>query len=124
MVDYVTKADVDATLGAGWEGAGDADRAVKQANAWLSAQLNSRTFTTVPTEVVEAGSELARMSAKGTLYADSDGDVKREMVKVGEVEVSTEYQDRSRATNGTLKYVRALLKPWIAPLGVTLLKRI
>ncbi|WP_129141529.1 DnaT-like ssDNA-binding protein [Modicisalibacter coralii] len=124
MVDYVTKADVDTTLGSGWEGSGDADRAVKQANAWLSAELNSRTFETVPTEVVEAGSELARMSAEGTLYADSDGDVKSESVKAGEVEVSTEYQDRSRATNGTLQYVKALLKPWLMPLGVTLLKRL
>lgn len=125
MVDYVTRADVDATLGAGWEGAGDADRAVRQANAWLTAKLPGREFDTVPTPVIEAGAELAQMAANGTLYADSEGDVKRESVEADTVSVETEYADGSRAVQGAMLYVADLLRPWVNPYGsVTLMKRL
>lgn len=124
MVDYVTKANVDTALGTGWQGSGDADRAVKQANAWLSAELNGRDFDTVPPAVIEAGAELARMSAEGALFADSEGLVKSESVVADTVEVSTTYQDGSRPVQGAMSYVRTLLKPYLMPLGVTMLKRI
>ncbi|SEN64982.1 DnaT-like ssDNA-binding protein [Halomonas caseinilytica] len=126
MPTYVTKADVDAELGAGWEGTADPERAVRQANVWLSTHLSGREFDTVPAEVVQAGAELARLSAEGTLYADSEGDVKREMVKADTVEVETEFMDGSRPTVGALSYVRDLLRPWLSPFGgsVSMLKRL
>lgn len=124
MIDYVAVSDVDTVLGSGWQGSGNADRAVRQANAWLAAELNGREFETVPPAVIEAGAELARMSAEGALFADSEGNVKREMVKADTVEVETEFMDGSRPVQGAMSYVRTLLKPYLMPLGVTLLKRL
>lgn len=126
MVEYVTKADADAELGTGWEGTSDPARAIRQSNVWLSTHLSGREFDTVPTEVVQAGAELAKLAAEGTLYADSEGDVRRESVSAGSVSVETEYTDSSRATVGALEYVKALIKPWLSPFGgsVTMLRRL
>ncbi|MCG7598879.1 hypothetical protein MHM84_03710 [Halomonas sp. McH1-25] len=125
MAQYITVTDVDTQLGSDWAEPAAKDRAVRQANAWLTAKLSGREFDTVPTPIIEAGAELAQMAANGTLYADSDGDVKRESVEADTVSVETEYQDGSRAVQGALLYVLDLLKPWLNPYGsVTLLKRL
>ena len=126
MITYITKAEVDAELGAGWEGDADAERAVRQANVWLSTKLGGHEFEAVPDEVIQAGAELAKMAAEGTLYADSEGNVKREMVKADTVEVETEYMDGSRPTSGNLSYIEDLLAPWMSPFGgsVSLMRRL
>ena len=123
-MDYITAQDVTDTLGAGWADGGDEARAVRQANAWLSAELNGRAFETVPAPVIEAGAELARMSAEDALFADSEGLVKSESVTADTVSVETTFQDGSRPVQGAMTYVRTLLKPYLMPLGVTMLKRV
>lgn len=112
---YVTVADVDAELAAGWEGSGDKDAAVKMANDWLTAKG-------IPADVdderiVRAGAYLAKMAAGGTLYADSDGAVKSERVKADTVEVETSFQDGARAVAGDMLYIRDLLRPYLNPYG-------
>lgn len=120
---YVTVADVDAELAAGWEGSGDKAAAVKMANMWLTSR-------SIPSGVEDerialAGAYLAKMAAGGTLYADTRGDIKRKRVKAGSVESETEFQDGTKAVAGELKYVEDLLRPWLNPFGsVRILKRL
>lgn len=112
---YVTVADVDAELAAGWEGSGDKAASVKMANMWLTSR-------SIPSGVEDeritlAGAYLAKMAAAGTLYADSEGAVKSERVKADTVEVDTTYQDGSKAIIGDMAYVKDLLRPWLNPYG-------
>jgi hypothetical protein len=112
VTDYITVADVDATLPAGWEGDGDKYQAVMQANAWLSAR-GVIAGDPVEAAIVKAGSLLAKEAANGRLYADTDGNIKRERAKADTVEVETEYQDGSRARSGVIALVMDLLKPYL-----------
>lgn len=70
-MDYITVAQVDALLGAGWAGTGDPARAVLMANTWLSAKPLPA-FDEVPAAVVQAGAEIAREAASGALYGASE----------------------------------------------------
>lgn len=112
MTTYITVADVDATLGAGWEGTGDKDRAVLEANAWMTAR-GVVAGDPVEGDIVMAGSLLAQEAAHGRLYADSEGDLKRKRVKADTVESEKEYQDGSRARSGMLSLIYDLLGPFI-----------
>ncbi len=112
MTTYITTADVDTTLGAGWEGTGDKDRAVLEANAWMTAR-GVVAGDPVEDDIVMAGSLLAQEAANGRLYADSEGALKRKRVKADTVESEKEYQDGSRATSGALSLIYDLLGPFI-----------
>jgi len=112
MTDYITVADVDAALPAGWEGSGDKDEAVMQANAWLSAR-GVIAGDPVEAGIVKAGSLLAKEAANGSLYADTEGDLKRKRVKADTVESEKEYMDGSRAKSGMLVLVYDLLRPFL-----------
>lgn len=112
---YVTATQVDEILGSDWAEEAAKPLAVQMANDWLRAKG-------VPADVdderiTRAGSYLAKMAAAGTLYADSEGAIKREMVRADTVEVETEYQDGARPIAGDQKYVNDLLKPWLTPFG-------
>lgn len=125
MATYVTVDDVDTILGVGWAGTGDPDRAVMEANAWLTA-YGVPLHEPVEPDIKQAGALLTKEAAQGALYADSAGDIKRKSVKAGSVETETEYADGSRATTGVIKLVKSLLRPFTSPFGasVTLLKRL
>uniref|UniRef100_UPI003C6FBF7F hypothetical protein n=1 Tax=Vreelandella maris TaxID=2729617 RepID=UPI003C6FBF7F len=87
----------------------------KMANMWLTSR-------SIPSGVEDeritlAGAYLAKMAAGGTLYADSEGDVKSERVKADTVEVETSFQDGARAVAGDMLYIRDLLRPWLNPFG-------
>lgn len=112
MTDYITVADVDAELAAGWEGEGDKDEAVMQANAWLTAR-GVIAGDPVESDIVKAGSLLAKEAANGRLYADTKGEVKRKRVKAETVESDTEYQDGSRGRSGVITLVMDLLQPYL-----------
>lgn len=66
---YVTTATVAASLNDPlWAGSGDADRAVKMANAWLSSKRLPTNFDPIPQAVLDAGAEVAKEAAAGNLY--------------------------------------------------------
>jgi len=112
MTEYITVAQVDQLLGTGWEGSGDKVLAVEQANAYLNT-LTFKAWETQPDSVTRAGAELAKEAAAGNLYADSEGALKRKRVKADTVESEKEYADGSVARSGALKFVDALLSPWL-----------
>tara|TARA_R110000851_G_scaffold33896_4_gene90405 strand:+ start:10010 stop:10384 length:375 start_codon:yes stop_codon:yes gene_type:complete len=118
MTTYITRADVDSILGAGWEGAGDATRAVLEANVWMTAK-GVKASDPVESDIVQAGAYLAQMAALNTLYADVDPIVKRERVKADTVESETEYMDGSTLSNGRLRLINDLLRPYLPGGGST-----
>lgn len=116
MNTYITKANVDELLGAGWEGTGDAELAVLQANAWLTAKgvaLNDP----VDDDVKLAGAYLAQEAASGRLYADSKGQIKRKRVKADSVESETEYMDGYTSRSGQMTFIMSLLGPFLPSTG-------
>lgn len=109
---YITVADVTDILGVNWSGDGDADLAVLQANAWLSAK-GVATNDPVDADVVLAGAYLAKEASINGLYADSEPTVKRKRVKADSVESETEYMDGYTARTGQLRLVHDLLRPFL-----------
>lgn len=118
MIEYVTEADVDAALGAGWEGSGDKALAVLQANSYLNT-LTFKAWEIQPDAVTRAGAELAKEAAAGRLYADTQGDIKRKMVDADGVKSEKEFREGSVARSGALQFVDALLAPWIVKRSAT-----
>lgn len=113
MSEYVNTDDVEGVLGAGWEGDGDADRAVLEANAWLTARRVIKSDP-VDEDVITAGAYLAQMAAEGELYADRSPALKRKRVKGDTVESEREYQDGATASTGRLRLVLDLLRPYMS----------
>ncbi len=112
MIDYITVAIVDDLLGAGWQGDGDADQAVLEANVWLTAR--NLPDSPVPSAVERAGALLAREAANDRLYADRQPNLKRKMVDADGVRSEREYMDGSTASGGTMRLILDLLRPWLA----------
>ncbi|KJZ13505.1 hypothetical protein TW86_11350 [Halomonas sp. S2151] len=116
MTEYITVADVDALLPAGWEGDGDKTRAVLEANAWLSAR-GVMTSDPVEDDIKQAGAYLAQDAATGNLYGDRDPALKRKMVEAKGVKTEKEYQDGAVISSGTLRLVNDLLQPYLTGAG-------
>ncbi len=112
MATYIEKADVDTILGAGWEGTGDATRAVLEANAWLTSR-GVIASDPVEDDIKQAGAYLAERAAAGNLYADTAGNVKRKSVSAGSVSTETEYMDGSTSSAGIMRLVLDLLRPYL-----------
>lgn len=112
MTEYITASDVEAILGAGWEGTGDATRAVLEANAWMSAR-GVIASDPVEDDIKQAGAYLAESAAQGSLYADRKGAIKRKRVKADTVESETEYQDGASSSAGVMRLVIDLLRPYL-----------
>lgn len=113
MNEYITKADVDTLLGAGWEGTGDATQAVLEANIWLTAK-GLPVNDPVDDAIQRAGALLAREAAHDRLYIDTTGSVKRKRVKADTVESETEYATGDNPRSGAMRLVHDLLRPWLA----------
>lgn len=112
MNEYITKADVDTLLGAGWEGTGDATQAVLEANIWLTAK-GMPVNDPVDDAIQRAGAYLAREAANDRLYTDATGSVKRKRVKADSVESEKEYTSGDNRRSGALRLVYDLLRPWL-----------
>ena len=112
MTVYITVQDVDALLPMGWQGSGDKDVAVMQANTWLTAR-GVIAGNPIEDDILQAGALLAREAAQDKLYADSDGKLKRKRVKADTVESEKEYMDGSKPVSGVLALVMDLLKPYL-----------
>lgn len=112
-MDYITVADVDALLGAGWAGMGDSARAVLMANAWLSAKPLPA-FDTIPAEVKQAGAEIAREAAAGALYAAYESGVLSKSVEAGSVSSSKTFAAGARSVSAGEAFANALLAPYLS----------
>ena len=113
MTDYITVAQVDALLGAGWSGTGDPVRAVLMANTWLSAKPLPE-FDEVPAAVVQAGAEIAREAAAGRLYAAHEAGVLAKSVEADGVLSSKTYAAGARSLTAGEAFAIALLAPYLS----------
>jgi len=118
MATYITAAEVDELLGAGWAESDKKARAVMQANAYLTA-LNLQGITgATPDDVKQAGALLASAAAAGVLYRQQteSGVLTSKTVDADGVRVTKSYAS-SQSTSNTLlpadvQLALALLKPW------------
>lgn len=125
MTDFITVADVDASLGPGWAGAGDPVLAVTMANAWLTAKIKRVVPDPVPIEIKTAGAQVAKEAAEGKLYAATQKEVQSKTVSAQSgTSVSRTYLAGSTDQSAGVNFALALLEPWIKRSGVMLLKRI
>ena len=131
MPTYITTADVDTLLGAGWDAdpapGMTAERAVLMANTWLTDQLGGRTWTVTPDAVKQAGAEVAREAIMGNLYAAQAREVtEMEASATTGTHIKRKYAEGSVALAPGLVFALALLGPWMAQSGVgrALLERI
>ncbi|MDZ5602595.1 hypothetical protein SJI00_07395 [Pseudomonas sp. RP23018S] len=125
MTDFITVADVDGKLGAGWAGTGDAVLAVAMANAWLTAKIKRAVPEVVPDAIKSAGAQVAKLAVAGKLYKDTDREVQSKTVSAQSgTSVSKTYAagstDRSTGENFALD----LIAPWTRRQGTVMLKRV
>ena len=124
MTNYITVADVDATLGSGWAGAGDAVQAVAMANAWLTDKITRFVPVPTPAEIIMAGAYVAKDAAAGLLYKAVETGVLSKSVKAGEVSSSKTFAAGATTLTAGESFGLALIKPWTRRQSVTMLKRI
>ncbi|MCW8158978.1 hypothetical protein D7243_22690 [Stutzerimonas stutzeri] len=122
MTDFITIAQVDALLGSDWTTEDKKARAVLMANVWLSAKPLP-VFDEVPAAVVQAGAEVAREAAAGSIYAASGPEVLSESKSVeGAVSKSVTYAAGSRAVTAGEAFAMALLRPYLTSGQVKLVR--
>lgn len=112
MATYITAADVDTILGADWTTEDKKPRAVLMANTWLTERVNQE-FSEVPAAIVQAGAEVAREAALGTLYGAQAREVLSETKTVDVVTKSATYAKGSTAISAGESFALALLKPYM-----------
>ena len=125
MTDFITVADVDASLGPDWAGTGDPVLAVTMANAWLTAKIKRVVPDPVPTEIKTAGAQVAKEAAAGNLYKSTQKEVLSKTVSAQSgTSVSKTYASGSTDLSAGENFALGLLDPWIKRSGVMMLKRI
>lgn len=125
MTDFITVADVDASLGPGWAGTGDPVLSVTMANAWLTAKIQRVVPDPVPTEIKTAGSQVAKEAAAGNLYKATQKEVLSKTVSAQSgTSTSNTYAAGSTDLSAGENFALALLVPWTKRSGVMMLKRI
>jgi len=124
MTDFITVADVDASLGLGWAGAGDPVLAVTMANAWLTTKIKRAVPDPAPAEIKAAGAQVAKEAAAGKLYTSTQKEVQSKTVSAQSgTSVSKTYVAGSTDQSAGVNFALALLDPWIKRSGVMMLKR-
>lgn len=124
MTDFITVADVDASLGPGWAGTGDPVLAVIMANAWLTAKIKRVVPDPVPSEIKTAGAQVAKEAAAGKLYTASQKEVLSKTVSAQSgTSVSKTFAAGSREMSAGENFALELLVPWIKRSSVFMLKR-
>jgi hypothetical protein len=125
MTDFITVADVDASLGPDWAGTGDPVLAVAMANAWLTAKIRRAVPDPVPAEIKTAGAQVAKEAAAGNLYKATQKEVLSKTVSAQSgTSVSKTYASGSTDLSAGENFALGLLDPWIKRSGVMMLKRI
>lgn len=125
MTDFIAVADVDAQLGLGWAGSGDAVLAVAMANAWLTAKILRVVPDPVPAAIKSAGAYLAKEAVAGNLYKATQKEVLSKTVSAQSgTSVSKTYAEGSTDRSAGENFALALLAPWVKRSGTIMLKRI
>ncbi|MEN8639590.1 protein singed [Pseudomonas sichuanensis] len=118
MATYITVADVDSILGAGWAPDADKDEAVFEANAYLtSLNLAGIDMDDIPDDVKQAGARLAKCASQGKLYVQqTEGSLEAKTVKAGSVSTSKSFGSIDKASRAAqpacVQLALALLAPW------------
>lgn len=118
MRTFITIAQVDALLGAGWAEDSKKSRSVLSANAWMNG-LNLRiNGDAIPENVVLAGAYAAQSAANGGLFQQKtdSGLLTSRSVEVDGAKVSKSYSTRSTSStsllDSDLQLALALLRPY------------
>lgn len=115
-MNYVTIESVTTQLGPNWQGDGDANLAVTQANAWLRAKP-LRQFEDIPEDVLLAGAYAAQLAAKGELYKDTkEGVVASKTVSAqsGTSVSKTYVAGKEERKSSTMLFIDDLLTPYLS----------
>ena len=124
MTDFITVADVDASLGPVWAGTGDPVLAVAMANAWLTTKIKRAVPDPVPDEIKTAGAQVAKEAAAGKLYKSTQKEVQSKTVSAQPgTSVSKTYVAGSTDLSAGENFALALIDPWTRRSGVMMLKR-
>jgi len=122
---YITTADVEAILGAGWAGQGDPDRAVLMANTWLTGKIRQPVADPVPDAIKQAGAEIAKESAAGKMFAATEREVSsKEVGAQTGTYVKKSYTAGSVAITAGESFALALIVPWTRRPSVFMLQRV
>lgn len=116
MKTYITVSDVDAILGSDWTTPEKKDRAVLMANVWLTNR-NLPDIEPIPEEWKQAGAEVAKEAANGTIYGSRETGVESKSVKAGDVSSSKSYREGSQSFTAGESFALALLAPWLSATG-------
>lgn len=118
MATFITVADVDSILGAGWAPDADKEEAVFEANAYLTAlNLTGVDMDDIPDDVKQAGARLAKCASQGKLYQQqTEGSLEAKTVKAGSVSTSKTFgsidKTSTTAQPACVQLALALLTPW------------
>lgn len=118
MATYITVADVDNILRAGWAPDGAKDEAVFEANAYMtSLNLIGIDMDNLPDDVKQAGARLAKCASQGKLYQQqTEGSLEAKTVKAGSVSTSKTFgsidKTSTAAQPACVQLALALLTPW------------
>lgn len=112
MTIYISVEQVDGLLGANWASEDQKSRSVLMANTWLT-NLNLPDFDPVPDDVIQAGAEVAREAAAGSLYAAKETGVLSRSVNADGVSSSKTYSESSRSISAGESFALALLAKYL-----------
>lgn len=118
MATYITVADVDSILGAGWAPDADKEEAVFEANANLtSLNLIGIDMDDIPDDVKQAGARLSKCASQGKLYVQqTEGSLEAKTVKAGSVSTSKTFGSIDKTSTvaqpACVQLALALLTPW------------
>ena len=89
--------------------------AVNQANVWLSAKKFCKGLDPIDEALKQAGAQLAKLSADGSLYkAQADGLVTEKTVKADTVQVTKKYAEgQEQGKSSEMQFIEDLIKPFL-----------
>ncbi|MGO2450882.1 hypothetical protein [Pseudomonas taetrolens] len=111
MTDFITVAQVDSLLGVEWTTEDKKPRAVLMANTWLAERVREVCIPT-PDAIIQAGAEISREAAAGTLYGAQGREVTETSVKAGNVSTSKTFAEGSKTMTAGESFALALIRPW------------
>ena len=125
-MNYVTIESVTTQLGPNWQGDGDANLAVTQANAWLRAKPLQK-FEKIPDDILLAGAQLASLASKNQLYKEQkEGVVASKTISAQSgTSVSKTYAvGKEEGKSSAILFIEDLIKPYLYKKGVQWMMRV